>query len=201
MLQNKPFQNLVAQDNHFIISDLLADWAQLGHSCSGFLVQLQLDDGWGWSWLKGRLDQMPRMVFSTCMSGTSVGMAGIVGGWLGLFPFNYVSRWLSWASSQHGGLKIVRHLTWWLAFPRVAILNLPPSTSMKYFLKGKGDRSSDKKHRFRRGWIWRQAIRTNLTIYSHLLPSFAFQNTHMCRKLASSSYPLLWNIDATFSVF
>ena len=74
---------------------------------------------------------------SSCLSSPLLGMAGVAGGWPSISLFKYFSRWLSRAFSQHGGLKIVRHLTWWLASPRVAISNLPPSTSMKYFFKGK----------------------------------------------------------------
>lgn len=71
--------------------------------------------------------------FSSCMSSTSLGVARVAGGWSGISLFKYLSRWLSWAFSQCGGLKIVRLLTRCLAFPKVAISYLPPSISVKCF--------------------------------------------------------------------
>lgn len=57
------------------------------------------------------------------MSGASVRIARTTGGQLGfsLIPHNFSTQ-LAWASSLHGGLKVVKLLIWWW---------LPPESALK----------------------------------------------------------------------
>lgn len=81
-LHNQPPQNLVVQHSNlsFPLIFLWIDWAQLGSSCLGSLMQFQLHGGWDYGHLKGQLSWTSKMT-SSLMFGTSVGMARIDGNW------------------------------------------------------------------------------------------------------------------------
>lgn len=92
------------------------DWAQPDGSCSGSVIWLQSDGGWGWGYLEG---------FLIHMSGRHLGWkfanrAGTAGAlWeslsLSLFP--------------HGDLGITGLITWWLEAP---IETAPRETTRSY---------------------------------------------------------------------
>ena len=86
---------------------MCVDQAQLDGFCWGLSHNyFQVEAGWVW----------PSQMVSSLTSGASVrmaGTAGTAGDWLGF------STQPAWASSQHGRLRVLRLLTWWLASPRV----------------------------------------------------------------------------------